>query len=1061
VLSIGKVGSGGQGYYVEAVAEGVDEYYRGVGEAPGEWTGTAAELLDLQGEVTSDDLRAIWEGRHPRTGEPLARFRGRTVSGYDLCFRAPKSVSVLFGLGTDDVASVVRDAHDAAVDAAFGYVEANAARSRIGRDGLTQIEVEGLVAAKFRHRTSRAGDPHLHTHVLVANMAPDADGAWRTLDGRLLYQYAKTAGYLYEAHLRHELTARLGLEWLPAENGIADLAGIDKEVLDHFSDRRREILEHLDEVGFRSARAAQLATLETRTAKDTTIDLPSLRALWNDKAAEIGFDPASLGELPGKSADVALTANDVSAIHRHLLGPEGLTATASSFDRRDALRAIATALPNGAVVADIEQLADDVLAQPEVVLLHGADDHTGLTTSSTIRRVDGSVVVAPIAAGRWSTRELIELEQRLVDAALDRIADGTGRIPDVELARVLADRPSLTDEQAEMVTRLVTDGNGVQVVCAAAGTGKTFTLDAARDAWTAAGYQVLGAAVAGRAAQELRASAGIESSTLAMLTIDLAAGRQRLDQRTILVIDEAGMAGTRTLAPILDAADRAGTAVVLVGDPRQLPEIDAGGVLNGLAHRLDPIVLIENRRQHAEWERDALAHLRHGDLDQALGAYERHGRIVAGRTAEDARCAMVADWWSYRLAGQQPAMLAIRRSDVDDLNGRARAYMVRAGQVAGPTIVIDDRPYQAGDDIVCLRNDRRLGVCNGTRATITTVDPDAHTVTIATDQAAVTLPATYLDAGHITHGYAMTIHKAQGATVDHGLLLGTDELYRARGYVGMSRGRQTNHLYLVGGAEPDTSASHGPIPEPGDAAALVRNALAIENHRLLAIDTGDPFPTWTLEQLAAEKRRLTTTLAKCPVDRSHDVRALSARHDQLSTDLASRNERRDELSAKRLKGRAVRDELTSLEAQIRHGTLALQRVSNELFAAQAAVRQRDQFLHTRQPDRDRLGIVATTLAHRLERHVDGIASDPPAYLCSALGEPPTTPKELDAWKNGARLIEAHRHDAGITDPDHAFGMTLSRLPASIPVEIRADLTAVQRTLHPDPVAPVHDLAIGL
>jgi len=178
VLSIGKSDVGADSYYIEAVARGIDGYDRGVGEAPGQWTVAAAGMLlaDLDGEVTSEDLRAVWEGRDPSTGEMLAPFRGRTVAGYDLCLRAPKSVSVLFALGGDDIAAEVRAAHDAAVDAAFGYMQNAAARSRIGKNGLTQIQVQGLVAAQFRHRTSRAGDPHLHTHVLVANMAPGDDG---------------------------------------------------------------------------------------------------------------------------------------------------------------------------------------------------------------------------------------------------------------------------------------------------------------------------------------------------------------------------------------------------------------------------------------------------------------------------------------------------------------------------------------------------------------------------------------------------------------------------------------------------------------------------------------------------------------------------------------------------------------------------------------------------------------------------------------------------------------------------------------------------------------------
>jgi conjugative relaxase-like TrwC/TraI family protein len=300
VLSIGKVRLSGEGYYLAAVADGVDEYYRGIGEAPGRWTGSAARDLGLAGEVSAEDLAAVWSGQDPRSGEQMGRFVGREIAGFDLTFRPAKSVSLLALMSDAPIAAEVRDAHEATIDAALAYVEREAARSRTGHNGVNEIPVNGVIAAAFRHRTSRSGDPHLHTHVLVANMARGDDGNWRTLDGRQLYLYAKTTGYLYEAHLRSELTLRLGVEWGPVHNGTAEIEGIPKAVLRHFSDRRRQIEEHLDQTGFRSARAAELAALETRHAKTGPTDGRSMSQLWAEKAAEIGWDPIDLREVPGR-----------------------------------------------------------------------------------------------------------------------------------------------------------------------------------------------------------------------------------------------------------------------------------------------------------------------------------------------------------------------------------------------------------------------------------------------------------------------------------------------------------------------------------------------------------------------------------------------------------------------------------------------------------------------------------------------------------------------------------------------------------------------------------------
>ena len=197
--------------------------------------------------VGSDDLRLVLGGRDPSTGSRLGL--PHRVPGFDLTFRAPKSVSVLFGLGDPVTARTVRDAHDRAVEAALEFAERHMVWSRRGHGGVEQIRGEGLIAAAFRHRTSRNADPHLHTHVLVPNMVLGVDGKWATLDGRWIYLSAKTIGYLYEAQLRHNLTASLGVEWGPVVNGIADISGIPERVLKAFSTRRAEIEQQLEARG--------------------------------------------------------------------------------------------------------------------------------------------------------------------------------------------------------------------------------------------------------------------------------------------------------------------------------------------------------------------------------------------------------------------------------------------------------------------------------------------------------------------------------------------------------------------------------------------------------------------------------------------------------------------------------------------------------------------------------------------------------------------------------------------------------------------------------------------
>ena len=259
MLSIGKLATRQAEYYLEqaqepvtrakAVSSGVEDYYLAGPEAAGRWLGAGAAALGLRGTVEAEELERVLSGEHPGSGEALGRVLSARVPGFDLTFSAPKSVSVLFGVGDDDLRAVLRDAHDRAVIDALCYMQREAAVTRRGPAGVHAIAGNGLVAAAFRHRTSRAGDPQLHTHVLMANLTLGADGQWSTLDGRRIYAHAKTAGYLYEARLRSLLTRELGVEWTLVRNGIADIVGVSPTVLRAFSCRRADIEAELERRG--------------------------------------------------------------------------------------------------------------------------------------------------------------------------------------------------------------------------------------------------------------------------------------------------------------------------------------------------------------------------------------------------------------------------------------------------------------------------------------------------------------------------------------------------------------------------------------------------------------------------------------------------------------------------------------------------------------------------------------------------------------------------------------------------------------------------------------------
>ena len=305
MLNLHQLGHGAEAYYLDQVVSGVEDYYGEAGEAPGVWMASSADLLGLSGTVDGDELHSVLAGVDPSTNESLHRARNRKVPGWDLTFRAPKSVAVLWALGDERVAAQVVAAHDAAVARAVAYMEETAAWTRTGRNGVNRVPGDGFVAAGFRHRTSQDRDPLLHTHVLVTNSVRAGDGRWRTIDSKGLYDHARTAGFVYQVELRHHLSDRLGVTWGHIYQGTADIAGVDPVLIDLFSKRRAAIEAELAEWGLSSAAAAQVATLNTREVKSDAQESEAVqRARWRTEAAAAGhvLGMAEVLESGGSSA---------------------------------------------------------------------------------------------------------------------------------------------------------------------------------------------------------------------------------------------------------------------------------------------------------------------------------------------------------------------------------------------------------------------------------------------------------------------------------------------------------------------------------------------------------------------------------------------------------------------------------------------------------------------------------------------------------------------------------------------------------------------------------------
>ncbi|HSK37356.1 MAG TPA: AAA family ATPase [Actinomycetota bacterium] len=365
-------------------------------------------------------------------------------------------------------------------------------------------------------------------------------------------------------------------------------------------------------------------------------------------------------------------------------------------------------------------------------------------------------------------------------SATSRTAEQSAVVSHQAVRDALATHATAGVDQQAMVRDLCQGGQGVAVVVGRAGTGKTFALGIARHAWQLDGYRLLAAAPTGIATVSLQGEGFEDVATCDRLLGDLEQGGEQLDARAVLVVDEAGMVGSRKLTRLLEHAHQARAKVVLVGDDRQLAPIDAGGGFRALRLRLGASELTENRRQQQAWEREALELVRSGLVDEAVAAYQAHDRVIVADSKPAATLALLQDWWAaWQQADHDPAqeviVLAARRAEVDRLNSACQELLAARGRLGGERLQVEDRQLAVGDRVVCGHNAiAELGVANGSRGTITALDPQARTLTLRLDghdRREVTLPQSYLDGRgrgernrRVDLAYATTGHRAQGLT---------------------------------------------------------------------------------------------------------------------------------------------------------------------------------------------------------------------------------------------------------------------------------------------------------
>lgn len=872
-----RVMSAGDGfrYLLRSVAAGDGErsmstpltrYYSAKGTPPGRWMGSglpaigAGSIVD-GGEVTESQLQLlIGKGRDPVTGEPLGRAyptyepgasRRRAVAGYDFTFSIPKSASVLWGIADATTQERIVHAHHAAVAQTLAFLEREVAATRTGdtsRDGaVAQVDVTGVIAPAFDHFDSRAGDPHLHTHVVISNKVQTVlDRKWRSLDGRPMHAAVVALSELHEALFADELARELGVQWAQRERGrdrhpAWAIATVPESLVTEFSTRSRHIDAETDRLidAFVDARGHRpgsvtimklraQATLATRPAKEVR-SLADLTAEWRDRAAKVlGTDASSLAHTATANlAQQALRADDVLLDEIAALGVNVMAAVsekratwrhwnlAAEAARQTMGYRFAEASNREAIVGLVTDAAEQAslrLTPPELA-----------SSPAAFRREDGTSVFRPKHSTVFTSTELLDAESLLLDHATDTTGPRLAPAALREVARKrLPGGGVLADDQLGALERIAGSGRVVDALVGPAGAGKTTAMNALRHAWEQVhgGASVVGLAPSAAAAHVLAEDLGIATENLAKWWHDHQTHGETFRPGQLVIVDEASLAGTLLLDHVATQAAQAGAKVLLVGDPAQLQSVDAGGAFALLVNdRHDAPELVDVHRFVNEWERAASLGLRRGD-PESVDRYFAHGRVREGDTDAMADAAYLG-WRADVRAGRATVLISDSNNAVAALNQRARTELILDGRInALREIDLHDGARAAvGDTIITRRNDRRLRagrrwVRNGDRWTVVAVHRNGAIEVRRPEHlwgSTAVLPAAYVRQ-HVELGYAVTSYRAQGITTDTAHVIAAPGMTRENFYVAMTRGRESNTAYV---AIDDPDAAHAG-PRPGD-----------------------------------------------------------------------------------------------------------------------------------------------------------------------------------------------------------------------------------------------------
>lgn len=825
-------GSDAAAYYLTESQDEVrpdrrEAYYQAEGE--GTWWSSGESVVRQGAAVTVTSFRSLCAGLDPSTGKPLVRGAGaRHQSGTDCTLTPAKAVSVLWAAGSPEQRAGIEAAHRAAVEQALAFLARESlVEVRTGAGGVERHRPSDLIVARFDHFTTREGDPNLHTHCVILNVAgaPQSSTSNRykslshlTVDPARLFEQQRGLGAAYRAALSQELQAQFGFNYRPAGQGQWEVAGVSDALLAAFSKRSAQIQERAGP-GATSAQR-EVAALATRRDKAELPSGPELEARWQAELGAISIDPWQEALRAAQEADAG-RAHGADHAEREVAEP---------FDPPEIAGDTPVARAASALFRHENVLSRAALLQAalEKAALRGLGIGAVEAELADLERDGQLMPLSPVALDPgqnacWTSPGLAACEAALLRAA-ERPGERTWIVPEA-VTTALAAAPHLSPEQAEAV-RQVTGSDGVSILEAGAGTGKTTTAQALVLAATRSKLRVIGLAPSWVAADELARSTGIPAQAIArwrsvwareQAGAKIGAAEIRsasFDQHTLVLVDEAGMVSTRDLEAVLSAARQAGAKVVLIGDRRQLASVGGASALRAVTEEVGRASMLgEVRRQMVDWQRAASMIMAGGDADAGLRAYAANDRVelISGAGAAQARTITL---WSEARArhGADALMLTRRNADAAALNLKARAVLRTEGKL-GPDLVRlpardrADRPtvlaLAVGDSLRFGESLPHLSIRNGNRARVEsiTTNPDGQSQLHLVLEDGRVLAAPWQQLAReprfggkplqpkIVHSYAGTVHAAQGRTSASAVMLVATSTDAREVYVGLTRHR--------------------------------------------------------------------------------------------------------------------------------------------------------------------------------------------------------------------------------------------------------------------------------